>query len=71
MASEQMQKLLGTALIIGGVLVGGVVVWLMRLYVNEGLLAGGTAVIGALLGLLLLTAPQLALGIYLLYCLRD
>ncbi|MBX3058031.1 MAG: hypothetical protein KF770_16310 [Anaerolineae bacterium] len=66
-----MQRLLGTALIIGGLLVGGIVIWLMWLYVDEGLLAAGTAVIGALLGLLLLTAPQLALGVYLLYSFRD
>ena len=62
-----MQRLLGTALIIGGLLVGGIVLWLMWLYAGEGLLAGGTAVIGAFFGLLLLTTPQLALGIYLLY----
>ncbi len=66
-----MQRLLGTALIIGGLLVGGIVIWLMWLYVGEGLLAVGTAVVGALLGLLLLTAPQLALGVYLLYSFRD
>jgi hypothetical protein len=62
-----MQKVLGTALIIGGFLVGGIIIWLMWLYASEGLLAGGTAVIGALFGLLLLAAPQLVLGIYLLY----
>ncbi|HRQ38626.1 MAG TPA: hypothetical protein PLD25_12025 [Chloroflexota bacterium] len=66
-----MHKLLGTALIIGGLLVGGIVIWLMWLYADEGLLAGGTAVIGALLGLLLLAAPQLVLGVYMLYIERD
>ncbi len=61
-----MQKLLGTALIVGGLLVGGIIIWLMWLYAGEGLLAGGTAVIGAVLGLLLLALPQWILGIYLL-----
>lgn len=54
-------------MIIGGLLVSGIVVWLMWLYAGEGLLAGDTAGIGALLGLLLLSAPQLVLGVYLLY----
>lgn len=61
-----MEKLLGTALIIGGLLVGGIVIWLMWLYADERLLAVGTAVIGALLGLLVLALPQVILGIYLL-----
>lgn len=69
--NKNMHKLMGTALIIGGLLVGGIVGWLMWLYVGEGLLAAGTAVIGGLLGLLILTVPQLALGIYLLYSFRD
>lgn len=62
-----MQKLLGLALIIGGFLVGGIVVWLMALYVGEGLLDGVTAVIGTIFGMLLLALPQFILGGYLLY----
>lgn len=61
-----MQKLLGIALLIGGFLVGGIVVWLMALYVEEGLLEGGTAVIGTIIGLLLLALPQFILGVTLL-----
>ncbi|MCL4266164.1 MAG: hypothetical protein KJ069_23345 [Anaerolineae bacterium] len=66
-----MEKLLGTALIIGGLLVGGIVIWLMWLYAGERLLAVGTAVTAALLGILLLALPQLILGVYLLYTVRD
>ena len=61
-----MQRLLGFALLIGGLLVGIIVTWLMWLYANEELLATGTAVIGTLLGLLLLALPQFILGMYLL-----
>ncbi|NJN54431.1 MAG: hypothetical protein HC804_06560 [Anaerolineae bacterium] len=61
-----MHKLFGSALIIGGLLVGGIVVWLMWLYAGEGLLARGTAVAGAFFGLLLLALPQFILGVYLL-----
>jgi hypothetical protein len=66
-----MHKLLGAALIIGGLLVGGIIAWLMWLYATEGLLAEGTAVIGALAGLLLLAIPQLILGTYLLRAMRK
>jgi multisubunit Na+/H+ antiporter MnhE subunit len=62
-----MHKLLSIALIIGGLLVGGVILWLMRLYVAEGLLSGVTAVILSLIGLLLFALPQFILAAYLLY----
>lgn len=61
-----MQRFLGIALLIGGLLVGLIVLWLMWLYANEELLATGTAVTGALAGLLILALPQFILGVYLL-----
>lgn len=61
-----MHKLLGTALCIGGLLVGGIIVWLMWLYALEDRLTDITAVAGAVLGLLLLSLPQFILGAYLL-----
>jgi hypothetical protein len=60
-----MHKLLSIALLIGGLLVGGVILWLMRLYVAEGLLSGATAVTLSLIGLLLCALPQFILAAYL------
>jgi len=61
-----MHRLFGFALLIGGLLVGTIVIWLMWLYAHEALLAPGTAVIGTLIGLLLLSLPQFILGLYFL-----
>lgn len=62
-----MQKLLSGALFIGGLLVGGIVVWLMWLYAGEGKLSQATAVGGAIVGILLLALPQMVLAAYLWY----
>lgn len=64
---NRMFKLLGVALIVGGLLVASVITWLMWWYVAEELLAGQTAVIGAGVGLLLFVLPQWILGVYLLW----
>jgi len=61
-----MEKFLGIILIIGGLLVGGVLFWLMNLYAAEGLLSIGLAFIAGLAGFLLLVLPQWLLGVYLL-----
>ncbi len=61
-----MHKFLGIALCIGGLLIGGIIVWLMWLYALEDRLTDITAVAGAILGLLVLSLPQFILGAYLL-----
>lgn len=62
-----MHRLLSVALFVGGMLVGAIVVWLMWLYAGEGKLNGITAVVGGVVGILLLSAPQIVLGAYLWY----
>ena len=61
-----MGKNLGIILIIGGLVVGGIIVALMTVYRNEGSLTSGAATLGIVLGLLVLSLPQLAFGAFLL-----
>ncbi len=61
------QRLLGIALIAGGVLVGMVVMVLFNGYANDGAVTAVTATFGVILGFLLLVLPQLALGVYLIW----
>jgi hypothetical protein len=61
-----MGKNLGIILIIGGLVVGGIIVALMTVYRNEGSLTSGSATLGIVLGLLVLSLPQLAFGGFLL-----
>ncbi|MBK8984718.1 MAG: hypothetical protein IPM39_01335 [Chloroflexi bacterium] len=60
------ERLLGAALIVGGVLVGVVVAAVLRSYTQDGMMTGGTAVTAAIIAFLLLVLPQLALGISLI-----
>ena len=61
------QRLLGIALIAGGVLVGVVVMVLLNGYANDGAVTAVTATFGVILGFLLLVLPQLVLGVYLIW----
>ncbi len=61
-----MGRTLGIILIIGGVVVGAIVVALMLVYRNEGSLTSGAATLGIVLGLLVLSLPQLGFGAFLL-----
>jgi hypothetical protein len=61
-----MGRTLGIILIIGGLVVGAIVIVLMLVYRNEGSLTAGAATLGITLGLLVLSLPQLAFGIFLL-----
>ena len=61
-----MGRTLGIILIIGGIVVGAIIVALMLVYRNEGSLTAGAATLGIVLGLLVLSLPQLGFGAYLL-----
>ena len=61
------QRLLGIALIGGGVLVGVVVMVLFNGYANNGAITAVIATFGVILGFLLLVLPQLVLGVYLIW----
>jgi hypothetical protein len=61
-----MGKTLGIILIIGGIVVGAIVISLMTTYRAEGSLSAGAAMLGIVLGLLVLVLPQLGFGAYLL-----
>lgn len=61
-----MGRTLGIILIIGGLVVGAIVIALMLVYRNEGSLTDGAAMLGITLGLLVLSLPQLAFGVFLL-----
>ena len=61
-----MHKLLGIALLIGGSIVGIILLWLMILYLNEGLLSVTAVIIGIIAGFGLLVMPQWVIGIYML-----
>ncbi len=64
-----MGKTLGIILIIGGFVVGAIIVVLMNVYRIEGSLTAGAATLGIVIGLLVLSLPQLGFGFYLL--MRD
>lgn len=64
-----MGKTLGIILIIGGIVVGAIIVVLMNVYRAEGSLTAGAATLGIVIGLLVLSLPQLGFGAYLL--MRD
>jgi len=61
-----MGKTLGIILISGGIVVGAIIVVLMTVYRNEGSLTAGAATLGIVIGLLVLSLPQLGFGAYLL-----
>ena len=61
-----MGKTLGIILIIGGIVVGAIIVVLMNVYRAEGSLTAGAATLGTVIGLLVLSLPQLAFGAFLL-----
>lgn len=61
-----MGRTLGIILIIGGIVVGAIIVALMLVYRSEGSLTAGAATLGIVLGLLVLSLPQLGFGTYLL-----
>lgn len=60
-----MGKTLGIILIIGGFVVGAIIVVLMNVYRIEGSLTAGAATLGIVIGLLVLSLPQLGFGFYL------
>ena len=60
-------RILGTILIIGGILVGIIIIYLMATYRNEGDLGAGAAVLGAAIGIIVLVLPQLGFGAFLLW----
>lgn len=61
-----MGKTLGIILIIGGIVVGAIIVYLMNVYRGEGSLDPGAATLGMVLGFLVLVLPQLGIGAFLL-----
>ncbi len=61
-----MGKTLGIILIIGGIIVGAIIVVLMNVYRAEGSLTAGAATLGIVIGLLVLSLPQLGFGVFLL-----
>lgn len=61
-----MGRTLGIILIIGGLVVGAIIVALMLVYRNEGSLTSGAATLGIVLGLLVLSLPQIGFGTFLL-----
>ena len=61
-----MGKTLGIILIIGGLVVGGIIIFLMSVYRSEGSLTSGAATLGMVLGFLVLVLPQLAIGTFIL-----
>lgn len=61
-----MGKTLGVILIIGGIVVGAIIVVLMNVYRSEGSLTAGAATLGTVIGLLVLSLPQLGFGAFLL-----
>lgn len=61
-----MARLLGATLILGGILVSGVVGWVLNSYRQEAQLADGWLILIGLFVAITLVLPQLGLGIYLL-----
>ncbi|MCP4361698.1 MAG: hypothetical protein GY796_27110, partial [Chloroflexi bacterium] len=47
-----MARILGVALLIGGLLVGGVLLWLMNVYIVEGLVSTAVGFSGAVISIL-------------------
>lgn len=60
-----MHKWLAAGLAGGGFFVGAVLLWLMDLYVGEGLLSTAVAIAGFLAGFAVLVLPQWVLAFYL------
>ncbi|HNS38843.1 MAG: hypothetical protein LC131_10580 [Anaerolineae bacterium] len=61
-----MGKTLGIILIIGGIIVGIIITYLMSVYRSEGSLTAGAATLGMVIGFLALVLPQLGFGAFLL-----
>ncbi len=61
-----MTKLLGAALILGGIIVGGVLFWVLATYGQEGDLAESWLVLIGIVLAAILVLPQLGLGIFIL-----
>ncbi len=60
-----MTRLLGAALILGSGLVSIIIIWVLAVYYQDGQLSAGWLLPMGILLIGLITAPQLALGIYL------
>jgi len=71
MTEKSMTKILGIALLIGGTIVGVILLWLMRVYLNEQRLSTATAVAFLIISFILFVIPQWALGIYLVKTIND
>lgn len=62
-----MGRILGIALIAGGVIVGIIIAVLMSVYNREGNLSTGAATLGFVIGTVVLVLPQLGIGAFLLW----
>ena len=62
-----MGRILGIILIIGGLIVGAIIAFLMIIYNREGSLTTGAATLGFVLGIIALVLPQLGFGTFLLW----
>ena len=62
-----MGKTLGAILIAGGVIVGGIIIWLMSAMRADGNLTASGASLGMALGILVLALPQLGFGAFLIW----
>lgn len=59
-------RVLGSLLLVGGLLLSLIIAWLAVTFVQEGQTGIGTAVAATAAAVLLLVAPQVALGVFLL-----
>ncbi|MCA9921847.1 MAG: hypothetical protein KC419_20190 [Anaerolineales bacterium] len=62
-----MGRILGFALIGGGIIVGIIIIVLMSVYRGENSLSAGAATLGAAIGIIVLVLPQLGVGTFLLW----
>jgi len=62
-----MGRILGVILIAGGIIVGIIITALMLVYRGEGSLTSGAAMLGWVLGIVVLVLPQLGIGAFLLW----
>jgi hypothetical protein len=68
---RELAQVLGVGLIVGGVMVGGVLGWLMWTYYQTGQFTAGAAIAATLAIILLLVVPQVGLGLYFLWHTRQ
>lgn len=64
-------QVLGAGLIVGGLMVGGVLGWLMWTYYETGQFTAGVAIVATIAIILLLVVPQVGLGLYFLWHSRQ